>query len=54
MLQRSEMGKEFRRYFLSIEETWNSPDKIMERALQIAHDRALEAERRIFEENKDA
>ena len=54
MLQRSEMGKEFRRYFLSIEETWNSPDKIMERALQIAHDRAIEAKRRIFEENKDA
>jgi phage anti-repressor protein len=48
MLQRSEMGKEFRQYFISIEEAWNTPDKIMERALQIAHRRALEAERQIF------
>jgi len=48
MLQRSEMGKKFRQYFISIEEAWNSPDKIMERALTIAHKRAVEAERRIF------
>ena len=48
MLQRSEMGREFRQYFISIEEAWNSPEKIMERAMQIAHQRALEAERRIF------
>ena len=55
MLQRSEKGKQFREYFISIEEAWNSPDKIMERALQIAHQRAKEAERRIFalaEENE--
>jgi len=55
MLQRSEMGRKFRQYFISVEEAWNSPDKIMERALQIAHRRALEAERRIFalgEENE--
>ena len=48
MLQRSEKGRQFRHYFISVEEAWNSPDKIMERALQIAHQRALEAERRIF------
>ena len=48
MLQRSEMGREFRQYFIAVEEAWNSPDKVMERALQIAHQRALEAERRIF------
>lgn len=55
MLQRSEMGKKFRRYFISIEEAWNSPEKIMERALQIAHQRAIEAERKILalsEENE--
>ena len=55
MLQRNEQGKKFRQYFISVEEAWNSPDKIMERALQIAHRRALEAERRIFalgEENE--
>lgn len=48
MLQRSEMGKRFRQYFISIEEAWNSPEKIMERALQIAKHRAIEAERRIL------
>ena len=55
MLQRSEMGRKFRQYFIAVEEAWNSPDKVMERALQIAHQRALEAERRIFaltEENE--
>ena len=48
MLQRSEKGREFRQYFIRVEEAWNSPDKIMERALQIAQQRAIEAERRIF------
>lgn len=55
MLQRSEMGRKFRQYFISIEEAWNSPEKIMERALQIAHQRAIEAEQRILaltEENE--
>jgi phage anti-repressor protein len=48
MLQRTAKGKHCREYFISCEEAWNSPDKIMERALQIAHRRAIEAERRIF------
>jgi phage anti-repressor protein len=55
MLQRSAKGKECREYFISCEESWNSPEKIMERAMQIAHQRAIEAERRIFgllEENE--
>ena len=55
MLQRSEMGRKFRQYFIAVEDAWNSPDKVMERALQIARQRALEAERRIFalsEENE--
>jgi len=49
MLQRTAKGKQCREYFISCEEAWNSPDKIMERALQIAHRRAIEAERRIFD-----
>lgn len=53
MLQRSEMGRQFRRYFISIEEAWNSPEKIMERALAIAHQKALEAEQRIFALNAE-
>ena len=48
MLQRTDKGKQCRAYFISCEEAWNSPDKIMERALHIAHRRAIEAERRIF------
>lgn len=39
MLQRTERGKECRQYFIKIEEQWNSPDAIMQRALQIANDR---------------
>ena len=39
MLQRTERGKECRQYFIRIEERWNSPDAIMQRALQIANDR---------------
>ncbi len=48
MLQRTDKGKQCREYFISCEEAWNSPEKIMERALQIARQRAIEAERRIF------
>ncbi len=55
MIQRSEKGRQFRKYFIQCEEAWNSPDKIMERAFHIAHNRAIEAERKIFglmEENE--
>ena len=55
MIQRSAIGRKFRQYFISIEEAWNSPEKIMERALQIAQQKAIEAERKIFalvEENE--
>lgn len=33
MLQRSEKGKMFRQYFISIEEQWNTPDVVIARAL---------------------
>lgn len=36
MLQRNEKGKIARRYFLQLERDWNSPEKVMARALQIA------------------
>ena len=55
MLQRSAIGRKFRQYFIDVEEAWNSPDHIMERALQIAHQRSVEARRRILalsEENE--
>ena len=48
MLQRSNKGKAFREYFIKCEEAWNSPEKIMERALQIARQRSIAAEQKIF------
>lgn len=39
MLQRTEQGRMVRRYLIRVEEAWNSPDAIMERALRIANDR---------------
>lgn len=36
MLQRNARGKQARRYFLQLERDWNSPEKVMARALQIA------------------
>ena len=37
MIQRSEKGKQARRYFLQIEKDWNSPEKVMARALILAN-----------------
>ena len=36
MLQRSEKGKQFRRYFIQVEEAWNTPEAVMARALRLA------------------
>lgn len=37
MIQRSEKGKQARKYFLKIEKDWNSPEKVMARALILAN-----------------
>lgn len=37
MIQRSEAGRKFRQYFIKVEETWNSPEAVMARALQFAN-----------------
>lgn len=42
MLQRNEKGKMARQYFLQLERDWDSPEKVMARALQIA-DRRIKA-----------
>lgn len=37
MLQRSEKGRQFRQYFIKVEEAWNNPEAVMARALKIAN-----------------
>lgn len=37
MLQRNEKGKLARQYFLQLERDWNSPEKVMARALRLAN-----------------
>jgi anti-repressor protein len=50
MLQRSTIGRKFRRYFLECEQNWESPDQLIQRALAIAKARRAEADRQIFTE----
>lgn len=47
MIQRSDEGRAIRRYFIQVEEMWNSPQQVMARALQMA-DRQL---KRLKEDN---
>lgn len=37
MIQRNERGRQARQYFIQIEKDWNSPEKVMARALEYAH-----------------
>ena len=37
MIQRNEKGKQARRYFIQVENAWNSPEMIMKRALEYAN-----------------
>lgn len=47
MLQRNDKGKEFRKYFIKVEEHWNSPEMVMKRALEFANRRVQELETQI-------
>lgn len=37
MIQRTEIGKKYREYFLEVERRWNSPEAVFNRALQFAN-----------------
>ena len=53
MLQRNERGKLARRYFLAVEEQWNSPEAVMRRAVLLADKKVklLQSEKRELAEH---
>lgn len=44
MIQRTEKGREFRRYFIEVEKAWNNPEAVLARALQLANDKIAKLE----------
>lgn len=56
MIQRNDRGKQARQYFLAVEEQWNSPDAVMQRALSIANARVerLRGEKLALQADNDA
>lgn len=47
MIQRSEIGRRIRQYFIQIEEQWNKPEAVMARALKIANSQLTLAQQSI-------
>lgn len=52
MIQRDERGREYRQYFLEIEKAWQSPEKVMARALQLANQQVKELNGQLQEQNQ--
>ncbi len=52
MIQRNEKGKEARQYFIQVEKRWNSPDMVVQRAMEIQQRKVALLEQQIEEEKR--
>lgn len=50
MIQRNEKGKQARQYFIEVEKRWNSPEMIVQRAMEIQQQKVLELTQTIEEQ----
>lgn len=52
MLQRNGKGKQARQYFIEIEKRWNSPEMIVQRAMEIQQQKILQLETKIEQDRR--